>query len=90
MVPQPAAPRAGRTPSRRGRPSGTGWCQGDAGRWRRRIPGHANIIVNTGGATAVQITRLARRMQEAVRTRFAVELVEEVRRLGDDPPGDPT
>jgi len=54
------------------------------------FPGHANIIVNTGGATAVQITRLARRMQEAVRTRFAVELVEEVRRLGDDPPGDPT
>ena len=51
------------------------------------FPGHANIIVNLGGATATQIARLAGRMQEAVRTHFAVELVEEIRRLGDDPPG---
>jgi UDP-N-acetylmuramate dehydrogenase len=42
---------------------------------------HANMIVNTGGATSEEVLRLAARMKEAVRERFAVELVEEVRYL---------
>ena len=42
---------------------------------------HANMIVNTGGATSDEVLRLAARMKDAVRDRFAVELFEEVRYL---------
>ena len=52
--------------------------EGDAG----VFPKHANIIVNLGTASATEIARLADRMQAAVRDRFGVELVEEIRRVG--------
>ena len=42
---------------------------------------HANIIINAGGASSADVLRLAARMKQAVRERFAVELVEEVRYL---------
>jgi len=55
--------------------------EGDARVFER----HANIIVNAGRATSDQISRLAARMQAAVRDRFKVELVEEVRRFPQTP-----
>jgi UDP-N-acetylmuramate dehydrogenase len=42
---------------------------------------HANIIVNTGTATAADIDRLADRMADRVRRRLGVQLVREVRTL---------
>jgi UDP-N-acetylmuramate dehydrogenase len=42
---------------------------------------HANMIVNTGGATSDDILRLAARMKEAVSQQFGVSLIEEVRYL---------
>lgn len=44
---------------------------------------HANIIVNTGTATSGDIRRLADLMKEKVRTRFGIELQEEVIHLGE-------
>lgn len=41
-------------------------------------PGHANFIVNTGGATAAQVMELARILKSRVRERFGLELEEEV------------
>ena len=46
------------------------------------FPKHANIIVNLGRATSADVLRLAERMRAAVRARFGVELVDEVRRFG--------
>jgi UDP-N-acetylmuramate dehydrogenase len=46
------------------------------------FPGHANIIINRGAATAAQVRTLVERMREAVRARFGVTLAEEVRTLG--------
>ncbi len=46
------------------------------------FPGHANIIINRGDATAAQVRTLVERMREAVRARFGVTLAEEVRTLG--------
>lgn len=46
-------------------------------------PKHANFIVNTGGATAVQVRRLMRRCQREVKTRFGVDLVPEVELVGE-------
>lgn len=51
--------------------------EGDAG----VFPKHANIIVNNGRATSRDVLTLAARMKRAVRDRFGVELVEEVRYL---------
>jgi UDP-N-acetylmuramate dehydrogenase len=51
------------------------------------FPRHANIIVNLGRATSAEIARLAGRMRTAVRERFGVELVEEIRRLATPPDG---
>ena len=48
------------------------------------FPGHANIIINRGAATAAQVRTLVERMREAVRARFDVTLAEEVRTLGAD------
>ncbi|MHB8080404.1 MAG: UDP-N-acetylmuramate dehydrogenase [Candidatus Krumholzibacteriia bacterium] len=48
------------------------------------FPGHANIIINRGTATAAQVRTLVARMREAVRDRFGVTLAEEVRTLGRD------
>lgn len=44
---------------------------------------HANFIVNQGDATAAQIERLIARMQAQVRLRHGVELVPEVRVVGE-------
>jgi UDP-N-acetylmuramate dehydrogenase len=51
--------------------------EGDAAVFER----HANIVVNHGAATSGQVGRLVARMQAAVREKFGVELVEEVRRM---------
>jgi UDP-N-acetylmuramate dehydrogenase len=48
----------------------------------RVSPVHANFIVNDGTATARDIRRLIGRCQEEVRTRFGVDLQEEVVYLG--------
>ena len=44
---------------------------------------HANFIVNQGNATAAQIERLIARMQTQVRAQHGVELVPEVRVMGE-------
>lgn len=51
---------------------------GDAAVFER----HANIIVNTGHATANDVLALAAKMRDAVRDRFGVELEPEVRFVG--------
>lgn len=43
---------------------------------------HANIIVNTGGATSREIRELADMMKQRVRDRFHIELEEEVIQVG--------
>ncbi len=43
---------------------------------------HANIIVNTGGATALDVWALARKMKSLVREKFDITLQQEVRFLG--------
>ncbi len=45
------------------------------------FPGHANIIVNTGDATARDVLVLAERMKQAVHDRFGEDLEPEVRHL---------
>ena len=47
--------------------------------------GHANIIVNRGGATSRDVLELAARMKAAVRTRFGEELEAEVQHLATPP-----
>jgi UDP-N-acetylenolpyruvoylglucosamine reductase len=44
---------------------------------------HANVIVNVGGATASDVLALAAAMKARVRERFGIELVNEVRFLGE-------
>ena len=44
---------------------------------------HANFIVNLGAATAEDVLELMSRAQEAIQTRFAVELIPEVRVVGE-------
>jgi len=51
--------------------------EGDA----RVFPKHANMIINAGRATSADILKLAARMKTAVREKFQVELIEEVRYL---------
>ncbi len=55
--------------------------EGDA----RVYEGHANMIVNTGQASCKQVQKLAQRMKDAVRKKFQVELVQEVRHLAPPP-----
>ena len=43
---------------------------------------HANFIVNQGGARALEVAKLIRRAQEAVRERFDVDLETEVELVG--------
>jgi len=43
---------------------------------------HANVIVNTGGATAADVRELMARMRGAVRERLGVDLLPEVEDLG--------
>jgi UDP-N-acetylmuramate dehydrogenase len=48
----------------------------------RVSPVHANFIVNEGGASARDVVGLMRRVKDAVRERFGVELQPEIRFLG--------
>ncbi len=57
--------------------------EGDA----RVFDKHANMIVNTGRATSDDVLKLAARMKSAVREKFGVQLVEEVRYLEPARPG---
>jgi UDP-N-acetylmuramate dehydrogenase len=45
-------------------------------------PRHANVIVNTAGATSKDVLALMRRMRDNVREKFGVTLVPEVEMLG--------
>ena len=45
-------------------------------------PRHANVIVNTGGATAVDVLGLMQTMRDTVAEKFSVTLVPEVELLG--------
>jgi len=49
----------------------------------RVSPTHGNFIVNEGGARAADIRRLIERCRDAVRTKFGVELRDEIVYLGD-------
>ncbi|MBJ6728001.1 UDP-N-acetylmuramate dehydrogenase [Geomesophilobacter sediminis] len=46
---------------------------------------HANYLINTGGATAAEVQRLAELVKERVRSALGVELMEEVGYLGFTP-----
>lgn len=47
---------------------------------------HANLIYNSGAGTAAALRTLIGELKHRVRTRFALELEEEVQYLGFDPP----
>lgn len=63
-----------------------GWRQGAAEVSRV----HANFIVNSGGATASDVVRLIRRVQNRVEEHSGVRLELEVRLLGDHPEAEET
>ena len=44
---------------------------------------HGNFIINTGNAKAADIKELIELMRKTVKEKFGVELVEEVRYLGE-------
>src|SRR3989338_8499139 len=44
---------------------------------------HANFIINTGSAKATDIQKLLELMREKVRSKFNIELVEEIKLVGD-------
>lgn len=46
-------------------------------------PGHANILINKGGATASQVRELSLLLKKKVKEAYGVELCEEVVLLGD-------
>lgn len=59
--------------------------------WEGRIhiaPYHANLIYNTGGATAAELCRMIDRLKKAVHERFGILLEEEVQYVGFE--GGPT
>lgn len=47
---------------------------------------HANFVINTGGATSLEVTNLLKRMQELVYNTFQVKLHPEWKTLGDFSP----
>ena len=49
-------------------------------------PVHANVIVNLGGATATDVRALMSEMKKAVKEKFGIELVPEIKVLGGTPP----
>jgi UDP-N-acetylmuramate dehydrogenase len=49
-------------------------------------PVHANVIVNLGGATAKDVEALMEEMKEAVRQKFGLDLVPEIKVLGRTSP----
>ena len=46
-------------------------------------PKHANVIVNTGGATAADVVALMRQMRDRAAEEFGVRLEPEIVLLGD-------
>ena len=46
-------------------------------------PKHANFIINTGSASATDITELMAKIISTVKKQYGVELQPEVRTLGD-------
>jgi UDP-N-acetylenolpyruvoylglucosamine reductase len=46
-------------------------------------PVHANVIVNTGGATAADVWELMDELKTAVKEKFGIELVPEIQVLGE-------
>jgi UDP-N-acetylmuramate dehydrogenase len=47
------------------------------------FPGHANILINKGGATASEVRDLSIRLKEKVKEIYGIDLTEEVILLGD-------
>ena len=82
---EPGRAPPGRRASCWNRPAPRTCAKGDA----RVFAKHANIIVNAGRATSADVLQLAARMKKAVREKFGVELVEEVRYLTVEPPEGP-
>ncbi len=56
-----------------------GWREGGA----EVSPLHANFVTNTGGATALDVTRLLARVRRGVEERFAISLALEVHLVGE-------
>jgi UDP-N-acetylmuramate dehydrogenase len=48
-------------------------------------PKHAGFIVNTGGATASQVLKLMRMIQDEVKAAYGVDLEPEIIVIGEDP-----
>jgi UDP-N-acetylmuramate dehydrogenase len=70
-------------------PGDSAWRLVDAAGWRGKplggamfSPQHANFLINTGRATAADLEALGERVREDVRTRFAVDLEWEIKRIG--------
>ena len=45
---------------------------------------HANFIINTGGATSTDVLKLMLEMKQRVKEKFGIELVPEIKFLGDN------
>jgi UDP-N-acetylmuramate dehydrogenase len=45
---------------------------------------HANFIVNLGNATAAQVRELMEIIRDRVRSRFGIDLIAEVRVIGEE------
>ena len=74
--------------SKAGPRQSAGWFLEEAGAKALRVgkahpyPSHANIVTHEEGATAQDVYELTRRMSQAVKNKFSLELVREVRLLG--------
>lgn len=53
----------------------------------RVSPRHANFIVNCGGASAEDVLTIKDKIQETVKSRFGIDLVPEVRIVGEEKTG---
>ncbi|PIS13314.1 MAG: UDP-N-acetylenolpyruvoylglucosamine reductase [Candidatus Tagabacteria bacterium CG09_land_8_20_14_0_10_41_14] len=68
---------------------GVGWLIDQCGLKGRQIggakiwEGHANYIVNVGGAKAQDVLALIKLVKEGVRAKYRIELEEEIRRVGN-------
>lgn len=75
--------------SKAGQRQAAGWFLEEAGAKAIRVgkahpyQNHANIVTRDEGATAQEVYELTRRMAAAVKEKFGLELVREVRLLGD-------
>jgi UDP-N-acetylmuramate dehydrogenase len=74
--------------SKAGPRQSAGWFLEEAGAKAMRVgkahpyQNHANIVTHDEGATAQDVYELTRRMAQAVKEKFGLELVREVRLLG--------